>query len=122
MKAKEGYRWRPRRWSPNRREQAILEALVAGRTNAEIGAGLGISADGVKWYVSQLLSETGCGNRRELAGWWSDAREREAALELRGPTMVLDSAALKQTWSSERLDQLDVGSARRPSDDPGPPA
>ena len=115
MKAKEGYRWRPRRWSPNQRERAILEALVAGSTNVEVGAGLGISADGVKWYVSQLLSETGCGNRRELAGWWSGTRDTDAVLDLQGPTMLLDSAVIKQSWSSERLDSLD-----RPETDAAP--
>jgi DNA-binding CsgD family transcriptional regulator len=122
MKAKEGYRWQPRRWSPNQRERAILEALVAGRTNAEIGAGLGISADGVKWYVSQLLSETGCGNRRELAGWWADARESVAALEHHGPTMLLDSAALKQSWSSDRLERLAAAGSDRPESDNVSPA
>jgi DNA-binding CsgD family transcriptional regulator len=122
MKAKEGYRWRPRRWLPNAREQAILEALVAGRTNAEIGAALGISADGVKWYVSQLLNETGFGNRRELAGWWAGARDGEAALGLHGPTMFLDSAAVKQSWSSERLDGLDGAASKPPEGEAVPPA
>ena len=122
MKAKEGYRWRPRRWSPNQREQAILEALVAGKTNAEIGSALGISADGVKWYVSQLLSETGCGNRHELAGWWSSARDNAAALSIPGPTMLLDSAVIKQSWSSERLDGLDAAGSTQAESKPVPSA
>ena len=122
MKAKEGYRWRPRRWLPNARERAILEALVAGRTNAEIGATLGISADGVKWYVSQLLNETGFGNRRELAGWWTGARDSEAALGLHGPTMFLDSGAVKQSWSSERRDGLDGAPSKPPEGEAAPPA
>src|SRR5437764_214070 len=116
MKAKEGYRWRPRRWAPNQRERTILEALIAGKTNTEIGAALGISADGVKWYVSQLLGETGCGNRRELAGWWSAVRDSQAVLDLKGPTMLLDSAAVKQSWSSERLDRLETADANAESD------
>ena len=100
MKAREGYRWRPRDWRPNGREQAVLDAILAGRTNAEIGLALGISIDGVKWYVGELLLETGLANRRELASWWSEPGRQEAALELRGPTMLLQSSALEQDWRS----------------------
>ena len=74
MKPREGYRWQPRAWAPNPRQGAILDALIQGRTNAEIGRAVGISADGVKWYVSQFLLETGLTNRRELAGWWRERR------------------------------------------------
>ncbi len=67
---KEGYRWaRPAR-VPSERQKAILEALVRGKSNAEIGEELGISSDGVKWHVSELLSETGLSDRQSLARWW----------------------------------------------------
>ena len=74
---------------------------MAGRTNAEIGQALGISADGVKWYVGELLLETGLANRRELASWWSEPGRHEGVLEYRGPTMLLQSSALEQAWLSE---------------------
>ena len=101
MGTKEGYRWRPRHWAPNGRQQAILDALVQGKTNSEIGGLLGISVDGVKWYVSELLQETGLTNRRELANWWT-RREDEiaAALPFKGPTMLLQSELLNQSWMS----------------------
>ena len=36
-------------------EWRVLEALREGGTNAEIGARLGISADAVKYHVSNML-------------------------------------------------------------------
>jgi DNA-binding CsgD family transcriptional regulator len=96
MKLREGYRWTPRTWAPNVRQGAILNALLEGRTNAEIGRDLGISAGGVKWYVSQFLLETGLSNRRELARWW---RARSAvAADFQSPTMLSDAEALMLSW------------------------
>ena len=97
---REGYRWRPRRWQPSAREKAVLDGLVGGKTNAEIGAELGMSADGVKWYVSELLSETGFTNRRELAGWWAEPEETVAAIEFQRPTMLLDVSSGSRSWTS----------------------
>lgn len=48
-------------------EWRVLEALRDGGTNAEIGARLGITADGVKFHISNMLSKLGLRNRRDLA-------------------------------------------------------
>ncbi len=37
---------------------------------------LGITVDGVKWHVSEMLWDSGCRDRHELADWWQ--RERPA--------------------------------------------
>lgn len=57
-------------------EWRVLEALREGGTNAEIGARLGITADGVKFHVSNMLSKLGVRNRRELAAWHPEPRRR----------------------------------------------
>jgi hypothetical protein len=47
-----------------------------GLSNAEIGVRLGLSNETVKWHVSELLDETGMGDRNELATWWRDQSAR----------------------------------------------
>src|SRR5512141_2639093 len=52
------------------RQRQILDGIAAGRSNSVIAAELGITMDGVKWHVSELLGESGLSSRRELAEWW----------------------------------------------------
>lgn len=62
-------------------EWRVLEALREGGTNAEIGERLGITADGVKFHISNMLSKLGVRNRRELAAWRPDThRDRLGGL------------------------------------------
>ena len=61
-----------------RREREILDLLRRGLTNEEIAARLGISLDGAKYHVSQILSKLGVATREEAADvalgerrrWW----------------------------------------------------
>ena len=59
------------------RQRRILDGLVAGKSNGVLAQELGITLDGVKWHVSQLLWDTGCADRHALADWWR--REQGAA-------------------------------------------
>ena len=73
---REGYH-RPRHnWFPSARQQEILDALISGVTNAEIAQGLGISPDGVRWQINQLLYLTGLNDRQALAVWWEGTKDR----------------------------------------------
>jgi DNA-binding CsgD family transcriptional regulator len=77
-RSREGYHWF-RGWrKPTAAQRRVLDELVAGGTNAQIAARLGISEDGVKWHLSELRDETGLGDRRELAAWWEEERKRPA--------------------------------------------
>jgi DNA-binding NarL/FixJ family response regulator len=51
------------------REEAVLLAVARGRTNAEIGRDLYISASTVKFHLAGLLTKIGARNRVELAIW-----------------------------------------------------
>jgi DNA-binding NarL/FixJ family response regulator len=53
--------------SLSERERQVLELLVAGRTNKEIGAELGIEVRTVKLHVSRLMQKAGVGNRIALS-------------------------------------------------------
>ena len=53
--------------SVSERELQVLELLVAGRTNKEIGAELGIEERTVKMHVSRLMQKAGVENRIALS-------------------------------------------------------
>jgi DNA-binding NarL/FixJ family response regulator len=58
---------RPARPPLTRQQSVVLELLVRGLTNDEIGARLGISEGTVKAHVSGLLRTLRCSNRAALA-------------------------------------------------------
>ncbi len=96
----EGYH-RTRRWQPSGRQRQVLDALVQGFTNSEIAGQLGISADGVKWHVGELLAETGREDRQALARWWQHERDRISNEER--PATVLALAVLRRAWPAALL-------------------
>jgi DNA-binding NarL/FixJ family response regulator len=69
----------PRQWQ-------VLELLREGLTNEQIAGRLGISADGAKFHVSEILGKLGVGSRDEAAQW---QREEQPAAP---------SAALANGW------------------------
>jgi DNA-binding NarL/FixJ family response regulator len=50
------------------REREVLELLRRDFTNEQIARRLGITLDGAKYYVSQILSKLGVATPREAAG------------------------------------------------------
>ena len=55
-------------WTPRQRE--VLDLLVKGYTNSEIAQRLGISLDGAKWHVSEIITRLGVDSRDEAAEYW----------------------------------------------------
>lgn len=55
-------------WTTRQRE--VLDLLAQGLTNAEIGERLGISLDGAKWHVSEILGKLNVESREDVAAWW----------------------------------------------------
>src|SRR3990172_6340402 len=51
------------------REQEVLALLRQGLTNLQIADRLGISHDGAKYNVAEILSKLGVGSRYEAAMW-----------------------------------------------------
>lgn len=54
----------------NERQREILRLIEAGHTNREVADMLGISIDGAKWNVSEILGKLGLNSREEAADYW----------------------------------------------------
>ena len=55
-------------WTPRQRQ--VLDLLAQRRTNGEIATALGISLDGAKWHVSEVMTKLGTSSRDEAAEYW----------------------------------------------------
>jgi len=55
------------------RESEVLSMLRQGMSNPEIATRMGISRDGVKYHVSEILSKLGVTSREEAAVWAAPA-------------------------------------------------
>lgn len=56
----------------SRRQREVLGLLTHGLTNAGIANELGVSLDGAKWHVGELLGALGVDSRHEAARWLRD--------------------------------------------------
>lgn len=61
------------------RQRQVLALLTHGLTNADIASELGVSLDGAKWHVSELLGALGVQSRQEAARWYRDYARRLSA-------------------------------------------
>lgn len=57
-------------WTPRQRE--VLNLLADGFTNPQIGERLGLTLDGAKWHVSEVLSKLGVNSREDAAIYWRE--------------------------------------------------
>ena len=67
----------PRQWE-------VLALLREGLSNEQIALRLGISVDGVKFHVSEILSKLGVGSRNEAAQWEGEQRQPAPSARLAG--------------------------------------
>ena len=56
------------------RQRQVLDLLARGRTNPEIAEELGISLDGAKWHVREIIGTLGVDSREEAADHWRSER------------------------------------------------
>ncbi|MCC7365384.1 MAG: helix-turn-helix transcriptional regulator [Dehalococcoidia bacterium] len=54
------------------RQREVLDLLAKRRTNPQIAEALGISLDGAKWHVSEIIGVLGVDSREEAADWWRE--------------------------------------------------
>ena len=58
------------------RQLEVARLVAEGQTNAEIARTLGISVDGAKYHVSELLTRLGLTRRREIVEWYASRPRR----------------------------------------------
>lgn len=58
------------------REWEVLALLREGLSNEDVAERLGISRDGAKYHVSEILSKLGVDHRREAAAWQPERARR----------------------------------------------
>jgi DNA-binding CsgD family transcriptional regulator len=56
------------------RQHDVLALVAKGKTNREIAEALGMTLDGAKFHVSEILSKLGVSTREEAAAWWKEQR------------------------------------------------
>jgi DNA-binding CsgD family transcriptional regulator len=89
----------------NERQRRTLDLIERGHTNREIADILGISIDGAKWNVSEILTKLGLSSREEAADYWRWRKQRtpkvlraiRAMMALPGMKWMTSGPALK--WS-----------------------
>ena len=68
------------------RQRQVLDMIERGRTNFEIAQALGLSLEGAKYHVSEILGKLDVASREEAASYWRHYNRPAARLErvLRG--------------------------------------
>lgn len=65
------------------KQVAVLDLMAKGKTNAEIDEALGLTLDGAKWHVSEILGKLGTDSREDAVAWWNAYRRPSARLARR---------------------------------------
>lgn len=74
------------------RQQTVLELMAEGRTNAEIAEQLGLTLDGAKWHVSEILSRLNLASREEAIAWWRQYQAWPARISRRLALLAMPGA------------------------------
>lgn len=70
------------------RQRDVLSLLAKGRSNQEIADELGISLDGAKWHLREILSKLGVDSREEAADYWRARNGVRGRARLLGATVL----------------------------------
>jgi len=76
----------PARWTERQRQ--VLDLLAKSRSNQEIADELGISLDGAKWHVREIISILGVESRYEAADYWREYHGLPARLRRFGAALT----------------------------------
>ncbi len=101
----------PRQWE-------VLALIREGLTDREIALRLGISLDGVKFHVSEILGKLGVSNRNEAARWAGERVASPTACLARAPRRGGAGAVVAQCPLPRTLHHLKLRAGGTP---PGAP-
>lgn len=111
-------------WTERQRE--VLDFIARGRSNPEIAVALGISLDGAKWHMREILSKLGVESREEAAEYWRRRNGWHSRLSsvFRGLQWLTGPGWLALDWPQRRwwLRSGRSGSSSRSAQTAPPPA
>ena len=79
------------------RQEAVLRLIAKGMTNAEIAEQLGVTLDGVKWHVREILGKFQVDSREEAAQRWREQNSTGNRIRSWAGGLVASSAV---RWAS----------------------
>jgi DNA-binding CsgD family transcriptional regulator len=82
------------RWDLTPRQREVLDRIAQGKTNAEIADELGITLDGAKYHVREILGKLGAESREEAVALWTQ-RQRPLARLTRAFTALAAGGATR---------------------------
>lgn len=85
------------------RQREVMSLMVRGYTNGQIAEAMGISLDGAKFHVSEILSRLGVSTREEAVTVWQDESGMIASIR----RIVFASSG----WASPLLKTVAIGIA-----------
>ena len=81
------------------RQQEVLGLIARGCTNGEIADRLGITLDGVKWHVSEILARLDVPSREEAVVAWQQRQRANRLARVRSLVPAWFSTSPRPTGS-----------------------
>lgn len=76
------------------RQEQVLDLIARGRTNPEIAEALGLSLDGAKWHVREIMARLEANSREEaVAIWQARKTPGKRSVRILGPIFALQNLA-----------------------------
>lgn len=63
------------------RQRLVISLIAKGYTNPQIADELGVTIDGAKWHVREILSKLGVDSREDAAQWWRQEQRIDRRLQ-----------------------------------------
>jgi DNA-binding CsgD family transcriptional regulator len=60
------------------RQEQVIRLIASGKTNFEVAQTLGITLDGAKWHLREIMARFGCDTREEAVAIWKSRRPKTA--------------------------------------------
>jgi DNA-binding CsgD family transcriptional regulator len=79
-----------------KRQREVLRLIARGKTNFEIANELGISLDGAKWHIREIMARLGCDSREEAVAIWR--AQRSVPERARRAIAIAANAMTSQLW------------------------
>ncbi len=105
------------------RQEEVLDLIARGYSNPEIATRLGVTIDGAKWHVREILSKLGVESREDAAAWWrSERRTATRVSRFAGLSLISTAGRVAIAAVTLAMAVAIVFLVFRPGDSDGPAA